>query len=394
MDIRIQMKNNSHNRGSVSMLCLFLMLMAMVISMSVTTQTLDELRRSKKLADGATALSLAEAGVEYSLVKLRQSGSYTGTGGNMSFDGGTFNTTIMTVNGKKLIRSVGTLNTGHAKTVDVTLSANGEVIFPDGAMIAKGEIQLSGQADTDTDPSTKHVAHVRSNGDISCSGQASIDGGIYAGGTVSTSGQPTCVEKVSGAPQMEFPDSATITSMQQKWKSDAQAGQTVFGIKLSGKKTSTYATPLYVNGDVDLSGQTKLVFSGPGPIYITGSVKVSGGCEVENSATMVAEETIDFSGQGVYRINGGMGTCALVSLSTDSNSAIKMSGQADDIQTGIVYAVNGGIQLSGQGRVYGAIIAATDIKSSGQAHIDYPADLIKNSTALPRKLRPDSWLEK
>jgi hypothetical protein len=88
----------------------------------------------------------------------------------------------------------------------------------------------------------------------------------------------------------------------------------------------------------------------------------------------------------------------MVSLSNDSNAAIKVSGQGQAVMMGLIYAPRGGIQLSGQGDLFGALVAgsstANSVSLTGQGGVLYPAGLISASTVLPQALGVASWLER
>ncbi|MHB0913812.1 MAG: DUF7305 domain-containing protein [Armatimonadota bacterium] len=387
------------NKGSISMATMILMLAAVMVSLAVSSKSVDELRRATKIGDGAIALSLAEAGVDYTVAKLRETSGYSGTGGSIDFAEGSFSTTVTQIGGgKKRITSVGSLDSGTSCTVEVILNSSGASMFPDGAVVSNGGVHFGGQGSTETIPSGEPEAHVYANDDIQCNGQADIDGGLYAVGSITTTGHSDYTESVSGAPQVEFPDDATVDAMEDDWRDQALAGSSRGGISLASSQTLTITAPCYVAGNISLSSKSKLTITGSGPVYVTGNVSVSGQAQLINGTNLVVAGTVSQSGQSVYKVTGDLGTCALISLSTNSTQAIQVTGQANDVQMGVVYAMKGGIKLSGQGTVWGAIIAAgtssTSIQTTGQATIKYPRDLISGHTLLPKKSGIESWLER
>lgn len=381
------------------MICLFLALVAVLLSLTISSGSINEMIRASNISDSAQVLSIAEAGIDHAVASLRQTPSFSGSGGNVNCGRGTFNSTVTTQgDGSKVIDSTGTLPNGVHRKVEVVLSASNNPLFPEGAMISNGSVNINGQGYTLTFnvSNTRHVAHVRANGNIQCTGQSSVDGGIYATGSLSLGNQVQSIESKAGVPPMQFPDAAAIATMQQNLITEAKKGGTIGAVTVTGQRTETINTPVYIDGDVNVNSQSKLIFTGTGPVYVNGSVTATGQSEIDNNATLAARDSIDSAGQGIYRITGGFNNCAMLSFSNNQTQAIKISGQAANIQMGIVYAVNGGVQINGQGSVYGAVISGGILSRSvivGQSNIIYPADLMSDNIALPKTSKITSWVE-
>ncbi len=404
MNQRTRHDDRKYEEGSVSLVCLIVVLLALIVSLSVTTLAVDRIQCSRKVVNGAEALSIAEAGAEYTILQVRQSPSYAGTGGPVDFGDGSFTTTVTPISGGNLlIRSVGTLDAGGSRTVEIVMSRSAEAILPDGAIVSNGGVSLTGNASTHTIPSSEHQAHVRANENITMTGNSNVDGSIIAGGTVTSSPNVHCYDAdypqgQSGGPTLRFPSSTQIQSMADGWRSEAQAGGSRGEINLSGKKTLTITAPIYIDGDISLSANAVLNIVGSGKVYVTGNVSVSGNGVINNAATLITAGTFTQSGNGIYRVTGDPEKTAIVSLSTHATQAIKLTGNADASLMGLIYAARGGIQISGNGTIRGGLVSGSTssqaVSANGNATIYYPASLIQKSEILPTEMRPRSWLER
>ena len=388
----------------MSLVCLFVILLALIVSLSVTTNAVDRIQRSRRVVDNAKALSIAEAGAEYTILRLGQSADYPGTVNNVSFGEGAFSTTVTSLGGDACrVRSTGTLRTGRSRVVEVILSETAGALFPDGAIVTNGGVRLTGNAATNTVPASEHEAHVRANQNVTANGNTSVDGSMIAGGIISCSGNANCRDSdyphgQNGGQQIPFPSSGRMQSMADDWMNQALAGGSRAGITLNGGATLTITSPVYINGNIKLSSNSRLEIVGNGVVYVTGNVQLSGNAVLNNASTLVAAGTVQQSGNAVYRVTGEPTRNALVSLSADATQAVQLTGNADASLMGLVFAARGGIKISGNGTVYGGLIAAStsdqSVSVNGNAAINYPANLIQNSEVLPRQLRPESWLER
>lgn len=392
-------KHKGSKRGSIAVICLALVCITVMVAAALATDGVARLAATRRNISHDQALCIAEAGADYGAAKAKADSNYVGSNTPVNFGGGTFTVTVGSANGIRTVTSVGRITGGTNATVKVGVAgSNGAAMaFPNGAMVANGNISLSGQGNSYTTPSTQHQASAWANGDITLSGQAHLDGGAYAHGTVSLSGQSSTYSGTqNNAPLVKFPTKAEHDAWQAQLSASAQAGT-----KPSGNitKNTTWASPVYINGDLTVSSKATLTITGGGVVFVNGNINLSGQTKIINSGQLVASGSISQSGQALYTISGNVNQAALISFASNSN-AISITGQGTANPFGVVYAANGGIKVSGQGDVSGALVAAGEnglgqVNINGQGGIYYPADLLKNSQAMPpsQSFEVKSWLE-
>jgi Tfp pilus assembly protein PilX len=377
------------------MMCMILLLVVVLLLSYGVSETTTRLHITRQNVEKDQALCIAEAGADYGAEMLKANSSYTGTS-KVSYGAGTFSVTVAT----STVKSVGTLPDGVSATVCVVCSGGGSsgMGLPNGAIVANGNVTMSGQGNTYTSPSTLHQASVESNGNITLSGQPSVDGVVSAHGTASMSGQGTAYGGlVSGASLIAFPSASQLSTWQTQLITTAKTGTVLSATSLT--KSTTWTSPVYVNGNLSLSGQCTLTITGGGVVYVNGTISLSGQSELINSGILASAGAMSASGQTIYTIGSNSNAAtALVSFAS-SSSAITISGQGVTNPLGMVYAANGGISLSGQGNVYGSLIAGGTggtgtVSVSGQGGIYYLANLNANSTIGPSSSwSVASWVE-
>jgi Flp pilus assembly protein TadG len=122
--------------------------------------------------------------------------------------------------------------------------------------------------------------------------------------------------------------------------------------------------------DYEIAGNYNVSGSGavpPGCYRVHGRVKVSGSHQTLANVTFVADGTISFSGSNHYYTPNRLGVFAY-SLSTDSNSAVNISGSAPNSE-GLFYAPYGGADFSGSDFQMVSIVAQTIDISGSDFHI-------------------------
>lgn len=122
--------------------------------------------------------------------------------------------------------------------------------------------------------------------------------------------------------------------------------------------------------DYYVSGNYKVPSSGvvpPGCYRVTGKVQVTGSSQQLANVTFVADGTINFSGSNHFYSPNRLGVFAY-SLSTDSNSAINISGSAPNSE-GLLYAPNGEADFSGSDFQMVSVVAQTIDISGSDFHI-------------------------
>ncbi|MBN1527002.1 MAG: hypothetical protein JW919_05440 [Candidatus Omnitrophica bacterium] len=380
---------------SMLVVCVFIVLALPYVARLVTEYWLIS-----KIYNSTSALYVAEAGADRALWEIRYN--------QCEFDGWT------TEPGGDKIISVNSFQTSDGKTmgdydVRVSISMDGMSAVvtatgytpnrtdPDGkrtvkvrysrhnfgkAVVALGGITMSGQAKTDSydsnlgpygsQPHTQE-GDIITNGSISMSGQAYINGDAHPGPGHPFSGTPP-VSGSYGTLQAPF----TVDPIPASTLSEAQSNNNNDNILLDGQLWG---------GGYSLSASGQQVFTFPGGTYYFTSISTSGQAQINitgPSTIYVDGGNVSISGQGI--VNGARPRDLLL---YSSGSSISLSGQA--AFTGAVYAPNANVTLSGQENVYGSIICGSN-SDSGQAKIHFDLDLL-NVQPVFANSRVTSWQE-
>jgi hypothetical protein len=279
----------------------------------------------------------------------------------------------------------------HSSTIVSDVSAGGAivtgaVVFPDAAVVAMGDVALTGGAATATSPFTSHVASVHTNFNYS-DATSHVDGGIQAGGTASV-----LAENVYGAIEQNggvvvvLPDTMTIEAWRTGLRAAGQAGQV-----LSGNQSFTNTTisaPMYVSGTIDFYGSVTI--NGAGPVYATQAIRLREGATVYSSAaSLISDTLVELRTGAQYRL--GTATQGGVVSFGSSSSALLLRGGTEGAWQGVAYAPYGGITLSGTNAWRGALVAGGDsglgrVAIAGGSVL-YPAGLLPVAPLLDG-LRP------
>lgn len=148
----------------------------------------------------------------------------------------------------------------------------------------------------------------------------------------------------------------------------------------------TLTTPLYVNGDLTMSGKT-LTLTGGGVLYVTGRFTVSGGGKIVTDGIIAVDGLMKISGGGTYVLSGNEATSGIVGFAV-SDKALELSGGSVASEQGIAYAPYGGIVLSGGSSWTGALLAGGTggkgkVTNSGGSMVVFPPGLVDGSSFLP-----------
>lgn len=381
---RFVRRRAGRRRAGMALFAVLLMLSLVLLTLiTLANVAVTGVRLASRGRAGALALSLAEAGVDDTIDRLKTSNSYAGTGGSSvtlsSVDGtdtqGAFAVSVLAVNANLVdVVSVGTTSDGRRAEVRARVSLSG-ITFGDNAMLSNGDIDVKGNASVETLPANGGYAHIRANEDITVGGD--VDGQVMATGTASVKAGSSVRGTTSGVPVVPFPSQATIDG----WKSDALAEAQAGGTLGSVNSSMTITGPRFINGDITLSSSDVVTLQGTGPIYVSGNVRLSGKAKIINRTRLVVGGTFDQSGQSSYQTNPQLGQAApvLMVFSPDANQAIKLTGGSSSEQTGVVYAMNGGIHVSGNADFTGALIAGgvgAQIQATGNFTQHVPENLI------------------
>jgi Tfp pilus assembly protein PilX len=280
--------------------------------------------------------------------------------------------------------------------------------FNDGALVSNGNILLQGSMKT-VSAVTVHGAGARANGVVSQNGGSySVDGPIavapesYAASLAALGTSPNCyggaVTNMGGA--MQFPDAATIATWQSTWYTQARettptysTGHIVTGNFNPSKGNSTLTAPAYITGDIimdsgcNLTIQPDTAATAPYVVYVHGNVTyTNGNGSITNKGVMIiCDGIISESSNCNYECTDTTKS-GLVSLNPASNAISLAAGGTAVV--GFVYAVNGGVQVSGNGNMTGAVISGQTganggISLQGTPTIIYPGGMNASFIGLP-----------
>lgn len=385
--------------GFFTLAALLLVLIVLATALTEARQASTEVRLAARSQDSTNALFLAEAGVDDCFDNVRSNGSYTGTGATPTaiytnpptntIAYGSYTTVFDATNNK--ITATGTTANGVTKQVIAIISIPGFALG-DGAMRAQSYINISGTPSIATNPVGSHVANVYSNSNITMSGSGNVDGRLAASGTVSGSGTASSYgTPVSGAPLQQFPSAATTTVWAAAWKLQALngTGATTINGTFSGGTNATLTSPTWINGSMNLSGQSnvRINSNGTGVVYVEGDVTLSGQSTLTNSGLLIVMGSFNQSGGSTYSVRSnlisGYTPTVVVYNKSGTGGGISLSGGSLSNQEGVMYSVNGPISLSGNATFNGALVAGGSngyINASGTFNQNFPTGMISPVT--------------
>jgi hypothetical protein len=178
-------------------------------------------------------------------------------------------------------------------------------------------------------------------GSISLNGNSKINGSVYVGyGGASNTVSTTQNSTITG----------TRSNLSQTWSSpdspETPEGATPITLNVSGNNTVTLAPGTYFVSSLKVSGNGKIRTTGAVKIYVEGE--------------------IDLSGNGVVVPNNRPENLLLYST---GDSAVKISGNGSFY--GGIFAPNSAVAASGNGDVFGAVVSKTYTQSGNSAtHFD------------------------
>lgn len=248
------------------------------------------------------------------------------------------------------------------RVVGEILMREAQVLFADALFGASG-VTLVGNASTDGYDASLggygganrfDTGNVRSNADVSLTGNATVRGDAMPGpeGSVSMSGNSTVTGLTDPATSEKSLPAVTVPG-------NAVA---LGALTLSGNKTGTLSTGTYVATALSISGNSRLIIDasdGPVVLYVTGAISISG------NGISNALKPKDFN---LVQVGG---------------SPVHFSGNAT--YTGTVYAPSSALSVSGNGVFYGSYVGAS-ISLTGNADVHYDRSL-RSISGPPGPLR-------
>jgi len=341
-------RNRRTQRGSTLLLAIGLFTITTIFAVTLLSASMAGTWLSERRSADEAAFQVADGGASLALQALSENCAYTGQG-STALGTGTFVTVVTSIVGSPgnyQILSTGSITEGEGgvvtKQVRVVVSDVGTPAIGSYAIISKGPLSFGGNANVGSSP-TPGIGNVMANSNVSLSGSVSIDGSVSAVGTISTSGHASATGgQTQGAAAVAFPTLNTAALIAQ-----AQAEGITNG-SVTGSGSQTVNVTGYINGDLTMTGQSRLAISGV--VYVTGTVKLTGGSLV-GPGTLISQGDVSITGNGALDTNQA-DNIALVALST-----LKMSGGAT--VNGAVICPNGNMTMSGHSSVFGSVAADT-----------------------------------
>lgn len=267
------------------------------------------------------------------------------------------------------------------------LSAYNQPMFPEGAVIATGNVALNGGR-TQTAPSTAHAASVWLNASFSDL-NAQVDGSIHAGGVVNATPSNVygVIEQNAGTP-VNTPSVTDIEVWRTGMRAAAQAGSGYPGNTVLAD--TVVAAPIHVEGTLEFQGNVQIV--GSGPVYATGVIRLQANASVGTEAAyLVSDAAVVIEPGAAY--TAAERTSAGVIAFGQSEQALQLRGGPVGTVQGLAYAPYGGAVFTAGAPWHGAIVTGGNDSSGsvtfiGAATVDYPATLMR-TTVLVEDLRPE-----
>ncbi len=393
--------HRSSKRGFTTINILPIVFLSIVGFLGVAGFVTQQMQLSRMTRSRYAARQLAESGIDSATQQLIANQSFTGETGTLDASNtlrfGSFTTTIARVNNVKWkVTSVGTYRDGTKATVAAIVQIS-QRNPGSAAIIANGDVRITGNANIQTTPANQHKADVLCNGDARIDGSAVVDGTVGATGTVDASGGSVW-GTYSGMDPLSFPDAATMTSWKTGWKAQAMAGGTING-NVSNSMTITGSR--YINGNINLVSNRAVVLQGPGVVYVKGNVDLGSQSSLTNGCILVVEGTFTMNGQAIYRIDQTV-TNPTPSLfiyggETDDADDVTCSllGGASNDSFGIVTLCYGSLKVGGNSNFTGSIMVnqgEVEVKVVGTYNHYYPTDL-SSPVQYPNKVGVQNVVE-
>jgi hypothetical protein len=402
----------SRRRAFTTVSALFLVALALLTVFVMASVSMTQIRLSARGQARAIGLTLAEAGVDDTVDRLRLDPGYSR---------GVFTREQLFEDPDTRQRSLGWY---RVKVEDVTgdptaRKVTSAALKPDGetplgvqmvavvrldsfqlgskyAVLANGPVKITGDANVATRPAGLHSADVRSNSDVTVSGNAAVDGGLYASGAVTGEGY---YPSKGGLPRVYFPSVATTDGWRTDWVTTSRSTNQILqganvGSSGAGGGGGTGAgggngggnngnggnnaangvggptvitAPAFIQGDVRLNGSEQVELRPAADpkrsvVYVDGAWEMNASSRLTNKGvTLVVNRTFRQNGQSLYTVEQpAVDTPTLVVFGTGFGAAddvIRINGGGTAFNQGVVYAVNGSIVVNGTAAFVGSLVA-------------------------------------
>lgn len=240
-----------------------------------------------------------------------------------------------------------------ASLIDTLLMFNKAILAIDGNITLRGNSRVTSSASE---------CAIHANGNICLSGNARVDGSASATGTIHQKCSATITGNVTGsAPQLNL-STDDISDHISQCSQEADQGTFWDGdceINCSGPH---FLGPMYITGDLVISGNACVELCGT--VYVVGDIRIGGNARIVGTGTIVAEGDVVVAGNS--RSPVGQDMLTIISAYGD----IEVAGNG--WISAVLCAPEGSATLSGNARVYGAVVG-TSVYASGNSQIQYPS---------------------
>lgn len=310
----------NQEQGSASILAVIVMTLLLVLGGAFILLSSTEADISRDYRNGVAAQYLAEAGVQWAIVKLKTEPSFVNSTGN--------NTGITTTSA---VQNEGTTTAG-TYTVKVAGTGTTRTITSTGA-VGNGLTAAKRQVILNVTPAGVYGYPVYSATEVTVNGGGKVYlGGVGSQGTVSNAGY------IEGMPNPY--QSYVFPTFKE---SDYSSSTTLPGNINDKESRTNLSGTYYVDSDFNVSGELSAAGNSPVTIFVKGKVQINGNGRISGNFKIIATGDVD--------VNGYV------------NKAIFIAGGTAESH------VNGG------GTMYGSMIAKGKIIINGT--VSYSEDLME-----------------
>ncbi len=311
---------------------------------------------------------------------------------------GSYTTTVSDWSGNNpSVTVVGTSSSSGASTSSTMKALLAPRPMFNDSITAAGTITLGGNAYTDSYNSSSGAyggsnratsgstsTNSTSTGAISLSGNAQVKGnaGVGTGGTVTVANHAS----VLGSTTTGVANTIASNTVPSGLSALSSSGT----IALTGSTTQTLTAGSYKYTSISTSGSSNLRISGNVTLYLTGTSSIANsgtsGITINSgsSLTVYFDGSISVSGNGFVNNNGSANPTTFQMYGTSTATSITISGNGNT--SGVISAPNANIVVSGNGDIYGSVIA-NSFTGSGNGGFHYDENLATTGPASFYKLR-------
>ena len=234
----------------------------------------------------------------------------------------------------------------------------------DYAVIAlNGDVTMGGNSRVKSDPETPAEGDVYASGNINMSGKAQVKGDATATGSISKSGGAviTGTETENLSPALQFRNiENSIYAASSALLNTANSG----GIHSGNMTISSDQTlgPIHITGNLLIDGNSTVTLTGV--VFVDGTITMTGTSDITGHHTIAAVGDIIATGNTELDADN-------LPFITSFEGDITIEG---NVTSGLLYAPNGYIILSGNSDVRGAVIGRS-VTNEGNNIIEYPTAL-------------------